>query len=87
MWVSCRAKNQESSRGREIDAHRHVFRINGAVLRGYEQDVGRKSHVRVAWDRGVLDLRDRGPQRADQNRVLQPVVTEAATEAQIGQVC
>ncbi|KAM4663799.1 alpha-N-acetylgalactosaminide alpha-2,6-sialyltransferase 1 [Discoglossus pictus] len=32
-----------SSLGKEIDAHDYVFRVNGAVIKGYEKDVGRRT--------------------------------------------
>ncbi|XP_076008283.1 alpha-N-acetylgalactosaminide alpha-2,6-sialyltransferase 1-like [Genypterus blacodes] len=36
-----------SGMGREIDAHDYVFRMNGAVTKGYEDDVGNKTDVYV----------------------------------------
>ncbi|XP_051925675.1 alpha-N-acetylgalactosaminide alpha-2,6-sialyltransferase 2-like [Hippocampus zosterae] len=36
-----------SNMGKEIDAHDHVFRMNGAVVQGYEEDVGNKTTVYV----------------------------------------
>ncbi|KAG8565618.1 hypothetical protein GDO81_012920 [Engystomops pustulosus] len=32
-----------SRMGQEIDAHDYVFRVNGAVIQGYEDDVGRRT--------------------------------------------
>lgn len=32
-----------SGRGRLIDAHGYVFRLNGAVIEGFEEDVGSKT--------------------------------------------
>ncbi|XP_054899132.1 alpha-N-acetylgalactosaminide alpha-2,6-sialyltransferase 1-like [Poeciliopsis prolifica] len=36
-----------SKMGAEIDAHDYVFRVNGAVIDGYEEDVGKKTSVYV----------------------------------------
>ncbi|XP_061612468.1 alpha-N-acetylgalactosaminide alpha-2,6-sialyltransferase 2-like isoform X1 [Phyllopteryx taeniolatus] len=36
-----------SKMGKEIDAHDYVFRMNGAVTKGYEEDVGNKTSVYV----------------------------------------
>ncbi|XP_054624914.1 alpha-N-acetylgalactosaminide alpha-2,6-sialyltransferase 1-like isoform X2 [Dunckerocampus dactyliophorus] len=36
-----------SKMGKEIDAHDYVFRVNGAVIKGYEDDVGNKTSVYV----------------------------------------
>ncbi|XP_037547453.1 alpha-N-acetylgalactosaminide alpha-2,6-sialyltransferase 1 [Nematolebias whitei] len=36
-----------SKMGAEIDAHDYVFRMNGAVIKGYEEDVGRRTSVYV----------------------------------------
>ncbi|XP_043958899.1 alpha-N-acetylgalactosaminide alpha-2,6-sialyltransferase 1-like [Gambusia affinis] len=36
-----------SKMGAEIDAHDYVFRMNGAVINGYEEDVGKKTSVYV----------------------------------------
>ncbi|XP_008435223.1 alpha-N-acetylgalactosaminide alpha-2,6-sialyltransferase 1-like isoform X2 [Poecilia reticulata] len=36
-----------SKMGAEIDAHDYVFRMNGAVINGYEEDVGTKTSVYV----------------------------------------
>uniref|UniRef100_A0A3B3TK27 alpha-N-acetylgalactosaminide alpha-2,6-sialyltransferase n=1 Tax=Poecilia latipinna TaxID=48699 RepID=A0A3B3TK27_9TELE len=36
-----------SKMGTEIDAHDYVFRMNGAVINGYEEDVGTKTSVYV----------------------------------------
>ncbi|XP_068610632.1 alpha-N-acetylgalactosaminide alpha-2,6-sialyltransferase 1.1 [Brachionichthys hirsutus] len=36
-----------SKMGKEIDAHDHVFRMNGAVIKGYEDDVGTRTSVYV----------------------------------------
>ncbi|XP_070847205.1 alpha-N-acetylgalactosaminide alpha-2,6-sialyltransferase 1.1 [Chaetodon trifascialis] len=36
-----------SKMGKEIDAHDYVFRMNGAVIKGYEEDVGNRTSVYV----------------------------------------
>nr|XP_015818342.2 alpha-N-acetylgalactosaminide alpha-2,6-sialyltransferase 1 [Nothobranchius furzeri] len=36
-----------SKMGAEIDAHDYVFRVNGAAIKGYEEDVGNKTSVYV----------------------------------------
>ncbi|XP_060796314.1 alpha-N-acetylgalactosaminide alpha-2,6-sialyltransferase 1-like isoform X2 [Neoarius graeffei] len=36
-----------SKMGKEIDSHDYVFRMNGAVLKGFEEDVGNKTSVYV----------------------------------------
>ncbi|XP_037318809.2 alpha-N-acetylgalactosaminide alpha-2,6-sialyltransferase 2-like [Pungitius pungitius] len=36
-----------SKMGKEIDAHDYVFRMNGAVIKGFEEDVGNKTSVYV----------------------------------------
>ncbi|CAB1350979.1 unnamed protein product [Coregonus sp. 'balchen'] len=36
-----------SGMGKEIDAHDYVFRMNGAVTKGYEEDVGNRTSVYV----------------------------------------
>uniref|UniRef100_A0A8C1WT98 alpha-N-acetylgalactosaminide alpha-2,6-sialyltransferase n=1 Tax=Cyprinus carpio TaxID=7962 RepID=A0A8C1WT98_CYPCA len=36
-----------SKMGKEIDSHDYVFRVNGAVTQGYEEDVGNRTSVYV----------------------------------------
>ncbi|KAL6491116.1 hypothetical protein MHYP_G00014610 [Metynnis hypsauchen] len=36
-----------SKMGKEIDSHQYVFRMNGAVIEGHEEDVGNKTSVYV----------------------------------------
>ena len=49
-----------SWKGAEIDGHHVVIRMNGPVLQGHEQHVGRLTHIRVAWETGLEDARTRG---------------------------
>uniref|UniRef100_A0A8C6UJ47 alpha-N-acetylgalactosaminide alpha-2,6-sialyltransferase n=1 Tax=Neogobius melanostomus TaxID=47308 RepID=A0A8C6UJ47_9GOBI len=37
----------KSRKGREIDSHDYVFRVNGAAIKGYEEDVGNRTDVYV----------------------------------------
>ncbi|XP_035001405.2 alpha-N-acetylgalactosaminide alpha-2,6-sialyltransferase 1 [Hippoglossus stenolepis] len=37
----------DSKMGKEIDSHDYVFRMNGAAIKGYEEDVGNKTSVYV----------------------------------------
>ncbi|KAE8283833.1 Alpha-N-acetylgalactosaminide alpha-2,6-sialyltransferase 2 [Larimichthys crocea] len=34
---------KDSKKGKEIDSHHYVFRTNGAIIRGFEQDVGSRT--------------------------------------------
>ncbi|XP_074475485.1 alpha-N-acetylgalactosaminide alpha-2,6-sialyltransferase 2 [Sebastes fasciatus] len=34
---------KDSKKGKEIDGHHYVFRTNGAIIRGFEQDVGSRT--------------------------------------------
>lgn len=36
-----------SKMGKEIDAHDYVFRMNGAIIKGYEEDIGNRTSVYV----------------------------------------
>ncbi|XP_076855886.1 alpha-N-acetylgalactosaminide alpha-2,6-sialyltransferase 2-like [Brachyhypopomus gauderio] len=36
-----------SKMGKEIDSHPYVFRVNGAIIKGHEEDVGNKTSVYV----------------------------------------
>ena len=45
--------------GKQIDAHTVVIRVNGAITQGYERHVGRRTDLRVAWDLGIVDMRNR----------------------------
>uniref|UniRef100_A0A3B4EWS2 alpha-N-acetylgalactosaminide alpha-2,6-sialyltransferase n=1 Tax=Pundamilia nyererei TaxID=303518 RepID=A0A3B4EWS2_9CICH len=39
--------------GAEIDAHDYVFRMNGAVIKGYEEDVGNRTSVYVHTEHSI----------------------------------
>ena len=41
--------------GAAIDGHDLVVRINAPTIAGYENDVGRRTHVRVTWGNGDSD--------------------------------
>ncbi|MEQ2186162.1 hypothetical protein GOODEAATRI_025799, partial [Goodea atripinnis] len=44
-----------SKMGAEIDAHDYVFRMNGAVIKGYEEDVGKRTSVYVHTAHSITD--------------------------------
>nr|XP_023675855.1 alpha-N-acetylgalactosaminide alpha-2,6-sialyltransferase 1-like [Paramormyrops kingsleyae]XP_023675864.1 alpha-N-acetylgalactosaminide alpha-2,6-sialyltransferase 1-like [Paramormyrops kingsleyae]XP_023675873.1 alpha-N-acetylgalactosaminide alpha-2,6-sialyltransferase 1-like [Paramormyrops kingsleyae]XP_023675881.1 alpha-N-acetylgalactosaminide alpha-2,6-sialyltransferase 1-like [Paramormyrops kingsleyae]XP_023675889.1 alpha-N-acetylgalactosaminide alpha-2,6-sialyltransferase 1-like [Paramo len=43
-----------SRMGQEIDSHDYVFRMNGAIIKGYEEDVGNKTSVYVHTSHSIL---------------------------------
>ncbi|XP_048870482.1 alpha-N-acetylgalactosaminide alpha-2,6-sialyltransferase 1-like isoform X2 [Brienomyrus brachyistius] len=43
-----------SRMGQEIDSHDYVFRMNGAVIKGYEEDVGNKTSVYVHTSHSII---------------------------------
>ncbi|XP_067226082.1 alpha-N-acetylgalactosaminide alpha-2,6-sialyltransferase 1.1 isoform X2 [Chanodichthys erythropterus] len=45
--VGCGGILNNSKMGKEIDSHDYVFRVNGAVTKGYEEDVGNRTSVYV----------------------------------------
>ncbi|XP_063749157.1 alpha-N-acetylgalactosaminide alpha-2,6-sialyltransferase 1-like isoform X1 [Eleginops maclovinus] len=45
--VACGGILNGSKKGEEIDAHDYVFRMNGAITKGYEEDVGSRTSVYV----------------------------------------
>ncbi|CAN9508860.1 unnamed protein product [Ophioblennius macclurei] len=53
-----------SKAGKEIDAHDYVFRVNGALTRGFEEDVGSRTsvyvHTAYSLTSSVFMLRDQG---------------------------
>ncbi|XP_046710706.1 alpha-N-acetylgalactosaminide alpha-2,6-sialyltransferase 1-like [Silurus meridionalis] len=62
-----------SKRGKEIDSHDYVFRVNGAVTKGFEEDVGNKTsvyvHTSFSLIQSSLILRNHGFNRAPRDEV------------------
>ncbi|XP_068610450.1 alpha-N-acetylgalactosaminide alpha-2,6-sialyltransferase 2 [Brachionichthys hirsutus] len=49
---------RESKKGKEIDKHHYVFRTNGAIIKGFEQDVGsRTTHYTFSTNTLMNSLR------------------------------
>ena len=48
------------SRGAEIDAHDVVIRMNDVSVAGFEEDVGSRTDIRVAWSDGLSFARHAG---------------------------
>ena len=46
-----------SSLGPFIDSHDVIIRFNGAFTKGYERDVGTRTHIRIGWEKGFVDAR------------------------------
>ncbi|KAJ8013480.1 hypothetical protein DPEC_G00030230 [Dallia pectoralis] len=68
---------KDSGKGQEIDQHDYVFRTNGAVIQGFEQDVGsRTSHYTFSTNtlrnsmRSYAGLGYRGPPRSNETRYI-----------------
>ncbi|KAK2876503.1 hypothetical protein Q8A67_020599 [Cirrhinus molitorella] len=69
-----------SKMGKEIDSHEYVFRVNGAVTQGYEEDVGNKTsvyvHTSFSMYANILTLKQYGfdniPQDKDIKYVMIP---------------
>uniref|UniRef100_UPI0037E98A45 alpha-N-acetylgalactosaminide alpha-2,6-sialyltransferase 2 n=1 Tax=Semicossyphus pulcher TaxID=241346 RepID=UPI0037E98A45 len=52
---------KDSKKGKEIDGHHYVFRTNGAVIKGFEQDVGsRTTHYTFSTNTLMNSLRSYG---------------------------
>ncbi|KAG1936005.1 type 2 lactosamine alpha-2,3-sialyltransferase [Pimephales promelas] len=53
-----------SKMGKEIDSHDYVFRVNGAVTQGYEEDVGNRTsvyvHTAFSLYASMLSLKNKG---------------------------
>lgn len=68
---------KDSERGREIDGHHYVFRTNGAVIKGFEQDVGsRTTHYTFSTNTLMNSMRSyagvgyRGPPQSKETRYV-----------------
>ncbi|XP_061886676.1 alpha-N-acetylgalactosaminide alpha-2,6-sialyltransferase 2 isoform X2 [Entelurus aequoreus] len=68
---------KDSKKGPEIDQHHYVFRTNGAITAGFEQDVGaRTTHYTFSTNTLVNSLRSyaalgyRGPPRSQETRYV-----------------
>ncbi|XP_052467272.1 alpha-N-acetylgalactosaminide alpha-2,6-sialyltransferase 1 isoform X3 [Carassius gibelio] len=69
-----------SKMGKEIDSHDYVFRVNGAVIQGYEEDVGNRTsvyvHTAFSLYSSILTLKQYGfhniPQDEDIKYVMIP---------------
>jgi hypothetical protein len=56
--------------GAAIDAHDLVIRVNDAVVRGFEADVGSRTDLRVTWEKGLIRGLQRGSVSPDDPMVL-----------------
>ncbi|KAI5103565.1 ST6 (alpha-N-acetyl-neuraminyl-2,3-beta-galactosyl-1, 3)-N-acetylgalactosaminide alpha-2,6-sialyltransferase 1, tandem duplicate 1, partial [Silurus meridionalis] len=67
-----------SKRGKEIDSHDYVFRVNGAVTKGFEEDVGNKTsvyvHTSFSLIQSSLILRNHGFNRAPRDEGIKYVL-------------
>ncbi|KAI5611471.1 ST6 (alpha-N-acetyl-neuraminyl-2,3-beta-galactosyl-1, 3)-N-acetylgalactosaminide alpha-2,6-sialyltransferase 1, tandem duplicate 1 [Silurus asotus] len=67
-----------SKRGKEIDSHDYVFRVNGAVTKGFEEDVGNKTsvyvHTSFSLIQSSLILRNYGFNRAPRDEGIKYVL-------------
>ncbi|XP_070782981.1 alpha-N-acetylgalactosaminide alpha-2,6-sialyltransferase 2 [Enoplosus armatus] len=68
---------KDSKKGKEIDAHHYVFRTNGAIIKGFEQDVGsRTTHYTFSTNtlmnsmRSYAGLGYRGPPLSKETRYV-----------------
>ncbi|XP_047465477.1 alpha-N-acetylgalactosaminide alpha-2,6-sialyltransferase 2 isoform X2 [Mugil cephalus] len=68
---------KDSGKGPEIDGHHYVFRTNGAILKGFEQDVGaRTTHYTFSTNTLMNSLRSyagagyRGPPVSEETRYV-----------------
>ncbi|XP_062859460.1 alpha-N-acetylgalactosaminide alpha-2,6-sialyltransferase 1-like [Trichomycterus rosablanca] len=60
-----------SKMGKEIDSHHYVFRVNGAVIKGHEEDVGNRTdvyvHTSFSLSQGMITLKEYGFNRIPQD--------------------
>ncbi|XP_061667069.1 alpha-N-acetylgalactosaminide alpha-2,6-sialyltransferase 2 [Syngnathoides biaculeatus] len=68
---------RDSKKGEEIDRHHYVFRTNGAILAGFEEDVGvRTTHYSFSTNTLINSMRSyasagyRGPPRSQETRYV-----------------
>ncbi|XP_077359429.1 alpha-N-acetylgalactosaminide alpha-2,6-sialyltransferase 2 [Festucalex cinctus] len=68
---------KDSKKGKEIDGHHYVFRTNGAILAGFEDDVGtRTTHYTFSTNTLVNSMRSyasvgyRGPPQSQETRYV-----------------
>ncbi|XP_061611370.1 alpha-N-acetylgalactosaminide alpha-2,6-sialyltransferase 2 isoform X1 [Phyllopteryx taeniolatus] len=68
---------RDSKKGEEIDRHHYVFRTNGAILAGFEEDVGvRSTHYTFSTNTLINSMRSyasagyRGPPRSQETRYV-----------------
>ncbi|XP_040885141.1 alpha-N-acetylgalactosaminide alpha-2,6-sialyltransferase 2 isoform X2 [Toxotes jaculatrix] len=68
---------KDSKKGKEIDSHHYVFRTNGAITRGFEQDVGsRTTHYTFSTNTLMNSMRSyakdgyRGPPLSKETRYI-----------------
>ncbi|XP_075937690.1 alpha-N-acetylgalactosaminide alpha-2,6-sialyltransferase 2 isoform X3 [Anarhichas minor] len=68
---------KDSKKGKEIDGHHYVFRTNGAIIKGFEQDVGsRTTHYTFSTNTLMNSMRSyagagyRGPPQSKETRYV-----------------
>ncbi|XP_029311358.1 LOW QUALITY PROTEIN: alpha-N-acetylgalactosaminide alpha-2,6-sialyltransferase 2 [Cottoperca gobio] len=68
---------KDSKKGKEIDSHHYVFRTNGAIIKGFEQDVGsRTTHYTFSTNTLMNSMRSyagfgyRGPPQSKETRYI-----------------
>uniref|UniRef100_A0A3Q3WE66 alpha-N-acetylgalactosaminide alpha-2,6-sialyltransferase n=1 Tax=Mola mola TaxID=94237 RepID=A0A3Q3WE66_MOLML len=68
---------KDSKKGKEIDSHHYVFRTNGAIIKGFEQDVGsRTTHYTFSTNTLMNSMRSyagagyRGPPVSEETRYV-----------------